>query len=72
MTDPGRVSSDAAVFTGNRLGRGAEALGMRGGRVAAVGTLEAERAHLGGAQEVPLEGRVVLSGFVDPYDPRTP
>lgn len=57
------------VFTGDRRNPTAEAVGVEGGKIRAVGEELAVREALGaGAEEVDLGGRTLVPGFVDAHN----
>ncbi|HET7388741.1 MAG TPA: amidohydrolase [Nocardioidaceae bacterium] len=61
----GRVYANGSVFDGIRH-RGSCAVGVRGGRIVAVGDLGEVREHAGpGADEIDVAGGLVLPGFID-------
>lgn len=62
------VLHSGRVFTGTELDGAATAVGVRDGRVVAVGTDADVRAAVGNATEVvDLDGRLVLPGFTDAH-----
>lgn len=58
---------DGIVHTMNPAAPRAEAIGLRGGRVAVVGTSEEVRAEMSGAEEVGLSGRTIVPGLIDAH-----
>jgi predicted amidohydrolase YtcJ len=62
------ILRNAALITMDAAAPRAEALAVRGGRLAAVGTLAQVRAALPGASELDLHGRMVVPGLFDVHN----
>jgi predicted amidohydrolase YtcJ len=56
------------VFTASRERPWAEAVGIRGSRIAVVGTAEEVRAAVPGAEIIDAAGRIVLPGLIDAHN----
>ena len=63
------VITNGHVYTGNPNTRWAEAVVVKGGKIAYVGSNAGAMAKRGrGARELDLGGRLMLPGFIDPHD----
>jgi predicted amidohydrolase YtcJ len=64
----GKVFFHAKVFTGDPQNPYAEAVAIRGDRIAAVGSLpEVEKAVSAGAERIDLQGKSLFPGFIDSH-----
>lgn len=63
------VLTNARVYTVDEAQPWAEALAIRDGRIVAVGSIDAVRAHIGPSTQVrDFAGRMILPGFVNAHD----